>query len=63
MLVRAWNVWRDDSSTIGAWVGNAGMLIEDLGDSRVRLCCSDGFGEPTFDDLVVDMRVAGRRLA
>jgi hypothetical protein len=37
-----------------AWIGDAGMLIDEEGD-RVRLRCSDGVGGISFTDLVVEL--------
>jgi hypothetical protein len=52
MTVRFWNAWRDTSGTMQAWIGNAGMLVETQDDGTTVLRCSDGFDEPSFDDLV-----------
>ena len=52
MTVRVWNAWRDTSGTMQTWIGNAGMLVEPKEDGSTVLRCSDGFGEPSFDDLV-----------
>jgi len=56
MTIRVWNVWRDAFDVMQAWTGDAGMVVEDEGDV-LTLRCSDGFEEPTFDDLVVRMTV------
>lgn len=37
-----------------AWLGNAGMIVEHDGDTW-RLRCSEGSGEPSFDDLLVEI--------
>jgi hypothetical protein len=50
MTVRAWNVWRDNSGAMQAWIGDAGMLVEDG-----RLRCSDGYDRPSFTDLEVTL--------
>lgn len=52
MTVRIWNAWRDTAGTMQAWIGNSGMLIEHQDDGTTVLRCSDGFDEPSFDDLV-----------
>ena len=49
--VRFWNCWRDTADTVHAWIGNAGMIVDEM-ESGFRLRCSDGLGEATFDDLV-----------
>lgn len=57
MNLRAWNAWRDDRDVVQAWIGDAGMLVEDDGDGRVTLRCSDGYNRPSFDDLVVELEL------
>lgn len=58
MSVRIWNAWRDDAGTMHAWIGNAGILIEELPNKVTILRCSDGFGGPAFDDLVVRLKLS-----
>jgi hypothetical protein len=55
MSVRLWNAWRDARGVQHAGIGNAGVLTGRNGD-LITLRCSDGFGEPTFEDLVVVIR-------
>jgi len=50
-----WNGWSFDGVD-SSWLGNAGMIIESWGDVHT-LRCSDGIGEPTFDDLVMTVTV------
>lgn len=56
--LKIWNVWR---SKVGgadvkqAWLGNAGMRIEEA-SGHLHICCSDGVGEVNFHDLVLDIR-------
>lgn len=52
-----WNSWSFDGVD-SSWLGSAGMLVEDAdnGDGYI-LRCSDGLGEPTFEDLVVEVRI------
>ncbi|MBB2974945.1 hypothetical protein FHX49_000486 [Microbacterium endophyticum] len=38
-----------------AWLGNAGMRATTEQPGRVVLGCSDGEGEPDFEDLVVEI--------
>jgi hypothetical protein len=57
MSVRVWNTWRDQQGATQAWIGDAGMVVEEAGDGRVTLRCSDGFDRPSFDDLVVELAV------
>jgi hypothetical protein len=56
LSVRIWNIWKHErwDSTM-AWVSNAGLLVESRGDMAVTLYASAGPGEPTFDDLTVDV--------
>jgi hypothetical protein len=49
-----YNAWIDEKGVIDAWLMNAGMLVEETGN-RMLLRCSDGRGEPTFDDLIVEI--------
>jgi hypothetical protein len=51
--LRVWNAWRDAAGTMQAWIGDAGMRVEESAPGEVVLRCSDGFDAPTFDDLVV----------
>lgn len=60
MTVRIWNAWRDTAGTMQAWIGNSGMLIEERDDGSTVLRCSDGFEDPSFDDLVAELSVSAR---
>ncbi len=53
--IEVWNAWSFEGVD-SAWIGNAGMITEQEGAARI-LRCSDGLGEPTFDDLVVRLEV------
>jgi len=60
-LLSIWNIWQWDGAD-QAWTGNSGLVIEDLpvpehALRRVRLWCSDGLGNPSFDDMVVVVTV------
>ena len=55
--LRLWNAWRDPRGTMHAWIGNAGMLVEDSGDGSFFFRCSDGSGDVAFDDLVVSVAI------
>ena len=50
--LRVWNCW-EVNGVMHAWLGNAGMRVELVSPSALILRCSDGDGEPSFDDLVV----------
>jgi hypothetical protein len=49
-----YNAWIDEYGQVDAWVMHAGMLVEEAGN-KMTLRCSDGRGEPTFDDLIVEI--------
>jgi len=53
--VDVWNSWSSDGVD-SAWLGNAGMVVERT-SSITTLRCSDGLGDPTFDDLVVKLEI------
>lgn len=49
-----YNAWIDDHDEVDAWIMHAGIVLEETGNKMV-LRCSDGRGEPTFDDLIVEI--------
>ena len=54
--VTIWNIWMHEG-TEHAWTGNSGIMIERFdppsgAEAQRRLWCSDGLGDPSFDDLV-----------
>ena len=51
--LKIWNVWKIDDLT-QAWVGNAGMVINEMG-KVVTLECSGGVAEVDFSNLVVEI--------
>ena len=52
--LKLWNVWRGGLDVTQAWLGNAAIHVEGSADpTHVVLRCSDGEGEPDFEDLVV----------
>jgi hypothetical protein len=51
--LKLWNVWRGGQGVTQAWLGNAAIRVQDEPSGRTVLHCSDGQGEPDFDDLVV----------
>lgn len=53
-----WNCWRDERGVTQAWIGNAGMLVDDLGAGVLRLRCNSR-SAVTFEDLVVEIEVEG----
>jgi hypothetical protein len=50
-----WNSWSYEGVD-SSWLGNAGMLVESSATGYL-LRCSDGLGDPAFDDLVVRVEV------
>lgn len=60
-VIRLWNAWKLGESH-HAWLGNSGIIVDELdnpsgADRRLRLWCSDGYGNPTFDDLVAILTI------
>lgn len=53
--VDVWNSWSYDGVD-SSWIGSAGILHDLDGDTHT-LRCSDGVGDPVFDDLVVEVSV------
>lgn len=53
--LQIWNVWRGPHDATMAWLGNSAIEV-DVEDGSVVLRCSDGVGEPDFDDLHVRIR-------
>ena len=54
--LEVWNAW-DLGGLESAWLGNAGMIVEQ-GERHLALDCSDGLGPPSFTDLQVRLSVA-----
>ncbi len=52
--ITIYNGWINERGGTDAWLMHAGMLVEETGNKMI-LRCSDGRGEPTFDDLVVEI--------
>lgn len=54
--LKLWNVWRGGLDVTQAWLGNAAIQIDgDPASGSFRIRCSDGQGEQSFDDLVVEV--------
>ncbi|MEO1302946.1 MAG: hypothetical protein AAFV36_07150 [Myxococcota bacterium] len=54
--VKVWNVWEDESGTMQAWIGNAGLVVEQEDSTSARLACSSGdVAEPDFEHIVVEL--------
>jgi hypothetical protein len=56
--LQVWNSWRAQSGEDrnDAWIGEAGIAVDDQGSEEALLRCSDGIGPLDFDDLVVRLR-------
>lgn len=54
--LRVWNCW-ERNGLIDAWTGNSGFRVEEAGDGVVVLRCSDGDGDPDFQNLVVSIQI------
>jgi len=62
VTLQLWNSWLLGDAE-HAWTGNSGIVVELLdppaeANAQMRLWCSDGLGDPQFDDLVVLVTVA-----
>lgn len=57
MGVRIWNVWRDQMGVMQAWIGDAGMIVDEIAKDLMVLRCSDGFAPPDFSGLVVRISI------
>lgn len=53
-----WNIWKESAGVTQAWLGNSALQV-DVDSSRgfLKLRCSDGVGEPDFEDLIVEVGV------
>ena len=65
--LQLWNSWILGDGE-HAWIGNSGIIVESLpvpegASSRMRLWCSDGLGDPDFDDLVLLLTVGPKTAA
>ena len=52
--ISLWNCWRDGRHVTQAWVGNAGMMVEERDAGALRFHCNSR-PEVTFEDLVFDV--------
>lgn len=53
--LRVWNCWMDEQGVMQAWIGDAGMVVEDSTGARVRIKCSDGTHRFAPSDLVFEL--------
>jgi len=54
--LKIWNVWRVDDGVVNAWVGNAGMIINEIADQSLAFQCSDGVGAVDFTNFIFVVR-------
>jgi hypothetical protein len=52
--ITIYNAWINEEGGVDAWLTHAGMIVDETGNKMI-LRCSDGRGEPTFDDLIVEI--------
>ena len=52
--LRAWNCWKDDDGVMQAWLGDAGMVIDEDGQ-RVLIRCGDGTHPFAPRDLEIEL--------
>ena len=59
-ILNIWNVWRtiNRKDSIEAWIGHAGLYIEEDGKNAVVIHCSNGIHQVDFSDLVLRMEQA-----
>jgi hypothetical protein len=50
------NTWKQSRGETKTSLGNAGIMVNNIGDELI-LNCSDGDGPPQFDDLVVALQI------
>ncbi|HEY3352554.1 MAG TPA: hypothetical protein VGQ83_04850 [Polyangia bacterium] len=60
--LKVWNCWRDQDQVMQAWIGNAGMVVEERGMGRVVLRCNIG-PALSFDDLRAELDFAQAKAA
>lgn len=47
-----WNIWQYVDDRVDAWIGNAGIIVEQEDAGIFLFRCSNGMGNIDFDDLV-----------
>ena len=65
--LQLWNSWILGDGE-HSWIGNSGIIVEPLpvpvgASNRLRLWCSDGLGDPDFDDLVLLLTIGPKSSA
>ncbi|WP_141769950.1 hypothetical protein [Bacillus massilinigeriensis] len=50
--INLWNIWQYTDDRVDAWIGNAGIIVEQEGEGIFLFRCSSGIGDIDFEDLV-----------
>ncbi len=50
--INLWNIWQYTDNRFDAWIGNAGIIVEQEEEDIFLFRCSNGIGDINFDDLV-----------
>lgn len=58
-VMNIWNVWNNTQykGNVDAWIGHAGLYIEQEEDGAIAFHCSNGMQQVDFEDLVFRVRV------
>lgn len=58
-VINIWNVWRniEYKDNVDAWIGHAGLYIEQDEDGAIVFHCSNGIQQVDFEDLVFRVKV------
>jgi len=58
-IINVWNVWQniEYKDNIDAWIGNAGLYVEEIEQNTYIFYCSNGLNEVNFSDLVFKLTV------
>lgn len=58
-VMNIWNVWKNSEykDNVDAWIGHAGLYIEQDEDGTIVFHCSNGMQQVDFEDLVFRIKV------
>lgn len=58
-VMNIWNVWKniEYKDNVDAWIGNAGLYVEQMEAGTFIINCSNGMNEVDFSDLVFKVTV------
>ena len=56
-IMNGWNIWNNPQypESVDAWIGNAGIYVEQPNNENFILNCSSGIGEVDFNDLTINI--------